>query len=150
MNGGGVMGINYLEVAKCIASVSKDPKYKIGAVIFDRDENIVSIGYNGAPRQVADKPERYEKPLKQFYIAHAEENAIAQAARKGHPTEGCVMLIWGKTPCANCTRMIIQAGIKSVMFIAEDIRLSSYFESFKASLTMLQEAGILITYMKGE
>jgi len=60
------------------------------------------------------------------------------------------MLIWGKTPCAACTRMIIQAGIKSVMFMTEDIRQSNYFESFKASLTMLHEAEIKITFMKDE
>lgn len=144
------MGINYLEIAKSIASTSKDPKYQVGAVIFDNDGNIVSIGYNGAPRKVVDKPERYQKPLKQYYIAHAEENAIAQAARKGHATEGSCMLIWGKTPCAACARMIIQAGIKSVMFMTEDIRQSNYFESFKASLTMLHEAEIKITFMKDE
>jgi len=60
------MGINSLEIAKCIASTSKDPKYQVGAVIFDNDGNIVSIGYNGAPRKVVDKPERYQKPLKQY------------------------------------------------------------------------------------
>lgn len=142
------MSLNYTELAKCIAVASKDPRHKVGAVVFDADNNIVSIGYNGAPRGVADKPERYQKPLKQYYVAHAEENAIAQAARKGHATEGSCMLIWGKTPCAACTRMIIQAGIKSVMFRVEDIRASSYFESFSASLEMLREAKINITFIE--
>jgi dCMP deaminase len=131
------MGINYQEIAKCIAAASKDPRYKVGAIIFDAAGNIRSTGYNGAPRGVIDSPERYEKPLKQYYIAHAEENAIVQAARAGVSTEGCCILIWGK----------IQAGIKSVLFQATDARMSSYLESFVASQNMLKEAGIAITYL---
>jgi len=142
------MGLNFKKIAEDVASASKDPRYQIGAVIFDTDGNIVSTGYNGAPRRVVDLPERYEKPLKQFYIAHAEENAISQAAKRGVSTDGCCMLVWGKTPCANCARMIIQAGIKSVIFQKEDIAQSSYAQSFKAALTMLKEAGVNITYLK--
>lgn len=144
------MGLDFNKIAQDIASASKDPRYKIGAVIFDTDSNIVSTGYNGAPRNVKDLPERYQKPAKQFYIAHAEENAIAQAARRGVSTLNCAMLIWGKTPCANCARMIIQAGIKSVLFKTEDIRLSSYFQSFEAALQMFKEAGIHVTFLKGD
>jgi len=142
------MGLNYQAIAECVASASKDPKYKVGAVIFDADGNIVSTGYNGAPRKVSDCPARYEKPLKQFYIAHAEENAISQAARRGVSTDNCCMLIWGKTPCASCARMIIQAGIKVVLFKKEDFSGSNYKESFKAALTMFHEANIGITYIK--
>ena len=139
--------INYQALAKCIAEASKDPKYKVGAIIIDQAGNIRSTGYNGAPRAVSDTPSRYEKPLKQYYIAHAEENAIAQAARMGVITEGCSMLIWGKMPCATCTRMIIQAGIKSVLFQATDASNSNYAESFAASKIMLKEAGVMVTYI---
>ena len=144
------MGINYQEIAKCVAAASKDPRYKVGAVIFDAAGNIRSTGYNGAPRGVADSPERYEKPLKQYYIAHSEENAIVQAARTGVSTDNCCILVWGKMPCANCSRMIIQAGIRSVLFQATDVASSSYAESFMASQSMLKEAGITITYLNGE
>lgn len=143
------MGLDFLKIAQDCAAASKDPRYKIGAVIFDADGNIVSTGYNGAPRNVADLPERYQKPEKQFYIAHAEENAISQAARRGVSTMNCAMLIWGKTPCANCARMIIQAGIKSILFEKEDIAESTYAQSFKAAFTMFKEAGIRINYIKG-
>lgn len=142
------MGINYQEIAKCVASASKDPRYKVGAIIFDAAGNIRSTGYNGAPRGVIDSADRYEKPLKQYYIAHAEENAIVQAARTGVSTEGCCILIWGKMPCANCSRMIIQAGIKNVLFQATDVCTSSYLDSFVASQNMLKEAGITITYLR--
>ena len=144
------MGINYQEIAKCVAAASKDPKHRVGAVIFDKHGNIRSTGYNGAPRGVADSPQRYLKPAKTFYIAHAEENAIVQAARTGVSTDECCILIWGKTPCANCACMIIQAGIKSVLFQTEDIRLSNYYQSFECALQMFHEAGVKITYLKGE
>ena len=144
------MGINYSEIAKCIASASKDPRYKVGAVIFDNDDIIVSTGYNGAPRGVEDTLARYAKPLKQYYIAHAEINAIAQAARKGVSTLGCSIIIWGKPPCANCAMAIIQAGIKTVLFQAEDFRGSKYYESFIAAFKMFEEAGIDVQYLKPE
>lgn len=142
------MGLNYVEVAKCIAAASKDPRYKIGAIIFDEHGNIRSTGYNGVPRRVADSPRRYEKPLKQFYVTHAEANAIAQAARTGVSTNNCTMLVWGKTPCANCAQLIIQAGIVKVVFQEEDIRDSSYYQSFEASLQMFHEANIEVIHLE--
>ena len=141
------MGLNYAKIAECVAQASKDPRYKIGAIIFDEHGNIRSTGYNGAPRGVQDLSYRYEKPDKQLYIAHAEENAIVQAARTGVSTNNCCMLIWGKMPCATCTRMIIQAGIKSVLFHITDWQKSSYAQSFLASQTMFKEAGIRITVL---
>lgn len=144
------MGLDYKKLASCIAEASKDPRHKVGAIVVDANGNVRSTGYNGAPRGVFDAAWRYEKPAKQFYISHAEENAIAQAARIGVPTDNCTMVIWGKTPCANCSRMIIQAGIKKVIFQKEDITESKYFESFKAAFCMLQEAGIDIQFFNGK
>ena len=144
------MGLNFTRLAEEIANASKDPHHKVGAIIFDYNNNIRSTGYNGAPRGVLDKPERYEKPRKQFYIAHSEENAIAQAARMGVSTANCQILIWGKQPCANCARMIIQAGITHVIFKREDIEVSSYKDSFTEASTMFAEAGIKVTFLKDE
>ena len=141
------MGLNYQKLAQEIAAASKDPRYKVGAIVFDRNGNIRSTGYNGAPRGVADDKIRYEKPLKAFYIAHAEENAITQAARMGVSLDDCCMLIWGKMPCATCARMIIQAGIKSVLFQITDWQKSNYFDSFLASQHMFKEANIQITHL---
>lgn len=142
------MGLNYQKLAQVVAEASKDPKYKVGAIIFDRNGNVRSTGYNGAPRGVADSESRYRKPLKQFYIAHAEENAIVQAARIGVSLDNCCILIWGKMPCATCTRMIIQAGIKSVLFQLTDWQKSNYMDSFLASQHMFKEAGIQVTHIQ--
>lgn len=144
------MGLNYLKLAQEIAKASKDPRYQVGAIVFDRNGNIRSTGYNGAPRGVMDDKIRYEKPLKQFFIAHAEENAIVQAARTGISLDDCCMLIWGKMPCAACTRMIIQAGIKSVLFQVTDWQTSAYRDSFLVSRQMFKEANIKITHLGAE
>lgn len=138
------MGINYVEIAKCVAAASKDPRYKVGAVIYDNDDIIVSTGYNGAPRGVEDTLARYAKPLKQYYIAHAEINAIAQAARKGASTLGCSIIIWGKPPCANCAMAIIQAGIKRVFVPVNCNTSSSYIDSFNAADAMFNESGVQV------
>lgn len=139
------MGINYQEIAKCVAAASKDPKHRVGAVIFDKHGNIRSTGYNGAPRGVADSPQRYLKPDKQFYIVHAEANAIANAARMGQSIDGCIMLIYGHMPCANCVGLIIQAGLAGVIFKKTDITTSNWKNSFEAASKMLTEAGLRIT-----
>ena len=141
------MAIDYFKLASLIADASKDPKYQVGAIILDKHGNIRSTGYNGAPRGVKDLSERYCKPFKQHYIAHAEENAIAQAARTGVSTDECSMVIWGKMPCATCVRMIIQAGISRVIFQPSDISQSSYKESFLAARDMLDEADISVVYI---
>jgi len=140
------MGLNYVVLARVIAEASKDPRYKIGAVIFDGKGDIRSTGYNGAPRGVEDRPERYQKPLKGYYVAHAEENAIVQAARRGVATEDCAILVWGKTVCATCARMIIQAGITTVLIQSEDYSKSSYKDSFDAANVMFHEAGVDVIF----
>ena len=142
------MALDYAALAKVLSEASKDPCHQVGAIVFDKFGNIRSTGYNGAPRGVKDRPERYQKPLKQFYISHAEENAIAQAARTGVSLDNCNMLIWGKTPCANCARMIIQAGIKTVYFQQADIRLSNYKDSFEAAFQMFEEADVFVHYIE--
>ena len=141
------MGLNFQALAEVCAAASKDPRHKIGAVIFDSEGGVLSTGYNGAPRRVNDAPERYEKPLKQFYIVHAEANAIAHAARKGIALENSAILITGKPPCARCAQLIIQAGIKLVMFSPEKNPASNWQEDFKHATAMLKEAGIKLSFI---
>ena len=135
----------FIGVANAIAAMSKNPKRKIGAIILSPDYNIVATGYNGCPRGVEDSAERYQQPRKSFYMAHAEENAIAQAARTGARTDGCYMLVTGLMPCAACTKMIIQAGIKVLGYpdIDELYLENKWSEDFKYSASMLDEAGVV-------
>jgi len=71
----------FIQLAGLAASRSKDPSTKVGCVIASYDNMVLSTGYNGLPRNVLDLSERMERPAKYLWTAHAEENAVAQAAR---------------------------------------------------------------------
>lgn len=100
--------------AKHAAKKSKDST-KVGAALIDPLGSIILTGFNGPPRGVEDKPERFERPVKYFYASHAEANMIAFAARNGIKTDGCTVVVT-HMPCAACTRTLIQAGIKAVLY----------------------------------
>ena len=96
-----------------IASKSKDPMTKIGAIIV-KDKRIVSSGYNGIPSGVNDALDaRSQRPDKYKWYEHGERNAIYAAARYGIQIEGS-SLYTNALPCADCARGIIQSGIKEV------------------------------------
>lgn len=96
-----------------IAAKSKDPSSKYAAIIVSRDNTIRSTGYNGFPRGISYSPDRLVRPVKYKYTVHAEQNAIYNAARSGVSTLDCD-LYTNHTPCVDCCRSIIQAGISQV------------------------------------
>ncbi len=107
--------LKFIPIAEAISTLSKDPSTKVGAVIIDNDSNILSTGFNGFPRGVNDIEERYKnRDVKLKYVAHAEANAIAQAARVGAKLLGSSLIVTALYPCSNCTKLIIQAGIKTI------------------------------------
>lgn len=104
----------FIKMMYLVASKSKDPKTKIGAVLV-RDNRIISSGYNGICRGVNDNiPERLVRPAKYMWFEHGERNSIFAAARHGISTAGTVMYTNG-IPCVDCARAIIQAGIVKVV-----------------------------------
>ncbi len=104
----------FLKIAEVVAEKSKDPSTKVGAVIVGKDNQIVSLGFNGFPRGIKDLEERYhDRDIKYKLIVHAEVNAILNAARNGVGTEGCFLYL-NYIPCNECAKAIIQAGIKKV------------------------------------
>ena len=79
----------FMKMVYLVANKSKDISTKIGAVIVNDNNQIIKIGYNGFPIGVDDSiKERFERPLKYSYTAHAEANAIFFAARDGAKIEG--------------------------------------------------------------
>lgn len=105
----------HMTTAYVVALGSKDERTKIGAVVIGPDNEIRSTGYNGFPRGLDDDlPERQEKPEKDFWFEHAERNAIFNAVRIGVSLRGCVMYTQ-RTPCEECARAIVQAGIARVV-----------------------------------
>ena len=106
----------FLETAKHVSTMSKDPSTKVGAVIVDSSRRIVATGYNGFPRGVVDSQSRYEdRDMKYKLIVHAEANAIISA--RG---EGCSIYIYPTLMipacCPECAKLIVQSGIKHVYY----------------------------------
>lgn len=112
-----------LKIAEIVASSSKCVSYQVGAILV-KDKRIVSTGYNGTPQgyinccQVFDKDnfirEEHSK-WSELYEIHAESNALLFAAKNGVSTNDTT-LYCTLSPCFNCSKHIVQAGIKRVVY----------------------------------
>jgi dCMP deaminase len=135
----------FLEICRVVASRSKDPATQIGCVIVGPAHEIRSTGYNSLPRRVRDDvPERLERPAKYLWIEHAERNAIYNAARAGTATEHCTLYA-ELTPCMDCARAIVQAGIVAVVLDEERVAQYSseqYNPHFAHVRQLFDEAGV--------
>lgn len=146
----------FFEICNVISKKSKDPSTKVGSVIVNTGHSIVSTGYNGFPIGVNDqlfaisdentiiKSPRYERPQKYLWTAHAEENAIALAARNGVSLNGTILYVNRMIPCTRCTRLIIQSGIKQVYVFqdAPNETINRWKEDNEISFIMLKEANV--------
>jgi len=139
--------LKFVPIAEAVSTLSKDPSTKVGAVIIDDDSNILSTGFNGFPRGVNDNEIRYKnRDVKLKYVAHAEANAIAQAARVGAKLLGSSLIVTALYPCSNCTKLIIQAGIKKIYVPTMNPWSTNihWHEERVISKEMFNEAGIEI------
>jgi dCMP deaminase len=133
------------KLADFVAAKSKDKSTKVGAIIIGDGNEVISMGYNGFPRGVNDDiPERHERPIKYKFTEHAERNAIYNAARK--VLEGTTLVLnFDPCPCTDCTRAIIQSGIKRIVGYGNKKfpgKGEQWEEDLKISKIMLAEAGI--------
>jgi dCMP deaminase len=133
----------FLAEAEHIAAWSKDPSTKVGALVV-RDRQILSTGYNGFPRGIADLPGRLQdREERLLRIVHAEANAIAQAARNGSSVRNATIYVWPFHPCSNCSSLLIQAGI--VRVVAPRLPIPDRWKrSFELSQDMFSEAGVAL------
>lgn len=142
---------NYFHnIAHQIKLKSKDKYTQIGAVIVNNHRSIVSTGYNSFPRGINDDlPERQERPEKYYWMTHAEQNAVVNAARIGVSTEGCTMYLTCGIPCADCAKTIINAGISRIV-CEPDLSFGAHGniweEHAKRSLIMFDEANMRVDY----
>lgn len=137
-----------LDIAKVISTKSKDPRTKVGAVAVDSSHFIKSTGFNGIPIGVSDHASRYTPEEKADFVSHAEENLVASAARL--VLEGCT-LVTTHQPCARCTRLLIQAGIKEVVIGDGVLHMRNNDPvSFARASTMFLEAGIICHHVNEE
>lgn len=126
----------FLDLAERIATWSKDPSTKVGAVIVRPDRTIASVGYNGFPREVRDVyGDREDKLLR---TVHAEMNAILSARESLH---GYTIYVSPLFPCSNCASAIIQSGIKAVIARMGQPR-EEWAKSFAAAQDMFRQARV--------
>lgn len=131
----------FREMAHLVASKSKDPNTKVGCVVITNDKVVAATGFNGIPRGVDDLPERMERPAKYLWTSHAEENAVAQAARVGVKLDGGVAFVT-HMPCARCARTLIQAGITAVFVDRGSTSMPK--EEFEVAKQMFTEADVAL------
>jgi dCMP deaminase len=133
----------FLPIVRAYANLSKDESSKVGALIIGPGMEHRAQGWNGAPRgSDADVDDRRQRPEKYFWFSHAESNAIANAARAGTSTQGCVMLVT-MPPCMDCAKLIVQAGIKAVVYVAPNEEFKERWKDHIGRAAMLfAECGV--------
>lgn len=117
----------YLKMAMIWAQNSYCRRRKVGALIV-KDKMIISDGYNGTPsgfENVCEDENNNTKP----YVLHAEANAITKVAKSGNSSDGATLYVTS-SPCLECSKLIIQAGIKRVVF-TESYRLEDGIKLLK-------------------
>jgi dCMP deaminase len=127
----------FLEMAALVATWSKDPSTKVGAVIT-RGKFVVSLGFNGHPSGIQDSEGRlHDREMKYRTIIHAELNAILSARQ---PLVGCTLYVVPFMPCSACGAVIVQAGITRVVTWESDNE--RWAESFEITRSIFAEAGV--------
>lgn len=131
----------HLELAKLVASYSKDPSTQTGAVFVDDKNRVISTGYNGFPLGIADTPERLnDRETKYSMIVHCEMNALITAQCS---LEGSTLYTWPFMSCDRCCVHMIQAGVKRVVAPkASADKEERWGEAFKKTRALFAEAGV--------
>lgn len=121
----------YMRMARIWAENSYCERRKVGALLV-KSNMIISDGYNGTPsgfENVCEDENNVSKP----YVLHAEANAITKVARSNNSSEGSTLYVTA-SPCVECAKLIIQSGIKRVVF-GEHYRITD-------GIDLLEKAGI--------
>ena len=121
MKGTSILYVNkwdqrFLDLAQHVASWSKDPSRKIGAVAIGDKGQVLAQGYNGFPRGIEDSEYRYnEREEKYKYVVHAEMNCIYNASWNGVSLNKSKFYVYGLPVCSECAKGLIQVGVKSIL-----------------------------------
>ena len=131
-----VLDLRYLRMARIWAENSYCVRRKVGALVV-KDKMIISDGYNGTPsgfENVCEDDNNVTKP----YVLHAEANAITKLARSSNNSDGSTLYVTA-APCIECSKLIIQSGIRRVVY-GEKYRLEE-------GLDLLRKANIEVIYL---
>jgi len=130
----------FIDLAKLVASWSKDPSTQVGAVIVDKDKRIVSTSFNGFPQGVDD--ESTEREIKLLRTIHAEENALLFARRD---VTGMTVYVT-RPPCARCAAKLIQSGVSRVVYPLPPIDfIERWGNEMREAQAMFSQVGTVIT-----
>jgi dCMP deaminase len=138
----------FLKLAEEVASWSKDPSRKIGAVAIGAKGQVLAQGFNGFPRGIDDSEERYnDRERKYELVVHAEMNVIYNATYSGVSLDGATLYVSGLPVCSDCAKGIVQVGIKRV--IMRDMEIpDSWKDSWHKTQEMFNETGIQFKFVK--
>lgn len=135
----------FMSIAKITALRSKDPNTKVGAVIVSKDNKVMSIGYNGAPRAFNDEKVPWSRDTslpytqqKYAYMCHAEMNAVVNYGGSILDFKGATIYVT-LFPCDGCSKLLAQLGISKVVYLEDYHHDEPIYE---ASRIILDECGI--------
>ena len=131
-----LLDYRYLRMARVWAETSYCKRRRVGALVV-QEKMIISDGYNGTPsgfENICEDENGITKP----YVLHAEANAITKLARSGNNSDGSTLYVTA-SPCIECAKLIIQAGIKRVVY-GEKYRLTE-------GIDLLRRANIEVEYL---
>ncbi|SHO53182.1 deoxycytidylate deaminase [Desulfopila aestuarii] len=137
----------FMAVALLSAQRSKDPSTQVGACVANAQNKIVGVGYNGFPRGCSDDELPWDRSggfldTKYPYVCHAELNAVLNAISTN--LQGCRIYV-GLFPCNECTKVIIQSGIREIIYLSDKYRDT---DQVRASKIMLDKANIPYRQLK--
>ena len=125
----------YIEMAQVWSQNSYCKRRKVGALLV-KDRMIISDGYNGTPSGFENVCE--EDGVTKPYVLHAEANAITKVAKSGNSSQGSTLYVTA-SPCLECSKLIIQSGIKRVVY-GEEYRIMDGVE-------LLKRAGVEVVFL---
>lgn len=128
-----------LDLADLVSGWSKDPSTKVGAVIANAENQIISTGYNGFPRGIKDDERLNDREVKYQMVIHAEMNAILFAQRS---LVGCKLFTYPFLPCSVCASKVVQTGISKV--VSFKTTCDRWVESVDLGKKIMTEAGISV------
>lgn len=129
----------YMELAQLVATWSKDPSTKVGAVVVGRDRRKIAVGYNGFPRGIEDDDRLNNREVKYQLVQHAERNVLDNAQ---FDLEGAT-LVTTLFPCHECAKSIVSRGIKRVVTAAPPDR-EPWKSSAKTAQIIFEEAEVAV------
>ncbi|MCQ2186545.1 MAG: dCMP deaminase family protein [Bacteroidales bacterium] len=129
---------SYLDMARVWASNSYCKRRQVGALLV-KNKMIISDGFNGTPAGFENicEEDGHTKP----YVLHAEANAITKVAKSGNSSDGATLYVTA-APCIECSKLIIQAGIKRVVY-TDEYRLED-------GINLLKRAGVAVEKISDE